>query len=647
MTKVTKYRSDLQVLRGLAILAVLLFHFREGFFPLGYLGVDVFFVLSGFVVTPLILRIFSSELDKSVFENLKRFYLRRFYRLAPAMGVTIIGSAILIFLFGSPADHQRFARQGIASLLLIGNFGAIRYSGDYFSPNPNPLLHTWSLSVEEQIYLVLPLILLVLLLKRHHVKIVATAIFTLITFISFLLFIYPQLLNIFFPGMGIEFLTKIAFYSPTSRIWQFSLGGLCFLLLGFDCRPLSKLARVASAVVIGILLILVDTKAGNFKSASILVSVVTFILIAAGNLNDIPRKCSDLLKWLGNRSYSIYLVHMPLMYLANYSPFFRTNSLRNQFLIGLVFLALSVICGSFIYSRIENAFRLPNSFSISKNSVSKLVILFLIFPFLLLTGVDSGARHNYWGLVRTIDQPLYAGDVDKDCMRQNDSTLSSPCVYHQKLGRETVLLIGDSHATHLSQALIDSASETDWMVAIWTHGHCPIQFSSSITNEVTPYCLTENLRMLDWVKSNRPKSIIVSQFVRNSSSQTDLRNGLDILANLVPNVLLVVNNPIFPDGNEFMILRPLVMKPYDPPKFFRQSDMLEVDKNASKSLGIWAQDNGIKVLDPESIFCSNGICTRYANGNWLYWDDDHFSLFGASLLKPQFREYLDSINRED
>jgi hypothetical protein len=153
--------------------------------------------------------------------------------------------------------------------------------------------------------------------------------------------------------------------------------------------------------------------------------------------------------------------------------------------------------------------------------------------------------------------------------------------------------------------------------------------------------------MLDWVKSNRPKSIIVSQFVRNSSSQTDLRNGLDILANLVPNVLLVVNNPIFPDGNEFMILRPLVMKPYDPPKFFRQSDMLEVDKNASKSLGIWAQDNGIKVLDPESIFCSNGICTRYANGNWLYWDDDHFSLFGASLLKPQFREYLDSINRED
>lgn len=145
----TKHRKDIQILRGLAVLAVVLFHSYERTFPLGYLGVDVFFVISGFVVTPLILRIFTRTTFRGKISSLKYFYERRFYRLAPALTVTLVLSAIAILLLGPIVDHQKFARQGIATLLLLGNFGAYRYSGDYFSPNPNPLIHTWSLSVEE------------------------------------------------------------------------------------------------------------------------------------------------------------------------------------------------------------------------------------------------------------------------------------------------------------------------------------------------------------------------------------------------------------------------------------------------------------------------------------------------------------------
>jgi peptidoglycan/LPS O-acetylase OafA/YrhL len=141
-----KYRKDIQVLRGIAVLAVVLFHAKESSFPLGYLGVDVFFVISGFVVTPLILRIFTDQENKEGrFSNLKSFYNSRFYRLAPALAVTLAISAISIFLLGPIDDHQRFALQGIATVLLVGNVGAYKYSGDYFSPNPNPLVHTWSL----------------------------------------------------------------------------------------------------------------------------------------------------------------------------------------------------------------------------------------------------------------------------------------------------------------------------------------------------------------------------------------------------------------------------------------------------------------------------------------------------------------------
>ena len=161
-----EYRVDIQSLRGLAVIAVVLFHSSESYFPLGYLGVDVFFVISGFVVTPLIVRVFLSQGTEihQPLSKLKEFFIGRFYRLAPAMAVTIVVSSVLIFLFAPVSEHSKFAKQGIASLFLLGNFGAFKYSGDYFSPNPNALVHLWSLSVEEQIYLLIPVILFIIAL---------------------------------------------------------------------------------------------------------------------------------------------------------------------------------------------------------------------------------------------------------------------------------------------------------------------------------------------------------------------------------------------------------------------------------------------------------------------------------------------------
>ena len=187
----TIYRRDIQALRGLAVLAVVLFHADENYFPLGYLGVDVFFVISGFVVTPLILRISTDQTNGGGrLSNLRYFYRRRFYRLAPALAVTLIISAISMFLLGPIIDHQRFARQGIATLLLVGNAGAYKYSwGDYFASNPNPLVHTWSLSVEEQIYIFLPLILIVILHNRRRLKKITAVVLGCISAISFASFL--------------------------------------------------------------------------------------------------------------------------------------------------------------------------------------------------------------------------------------------------------------------------------------------------------------------------------------------------------------------------------------------------------------------------------------------------------------------------
>ena len=315
-----KYRRDIQVLRGLAVLAVVLFHAKESYFPLGYLGVDVFFVISGFVVTPLILRIFTDQVNgEGRLSSLKIFYKRRFYRLAPALAVTLAISAVSIFLLGPINDYQRFARQGIATLLLVGNLGAYTYSGDYFSSNPNPLVHTWSLSVEEQIYIFLPLILMIILHNSRSLKKITAVALGVISALSFVSFLFPTILEPLYSRAGIALASQFSFYSPTDRIWQFTLGGLVFLLLDRYQNYIREIPKsIHLLTVIAVVMILFGPVHMNLKVSSILASLFAVIVILFKSLDVLPNSLIQRLVWVGDRSYSIYLVHMPLIYLAKY-----------------------------------------------------------------------------------------------------------------------------------------------------------------------------------------------------------------------------------------------------------------------------------------------------------------------------------------
>jgi hypothetical protein len=204
-------------------------------------------------------------------------------------------------------------------------------------------------------------------------------------------------------------------------------------------------------------------------------------------------------------------------------------------------------------------------------------------------------------------------------------------------------LIGDSHAGHISQAVIDAAQGVGWTSVIWTHGGCHVQFQRTFGEEVSDNCLNSNLEMLNWVEKYTPDAIIVSQYVKSDSSQIDLRDGLRQLRDLVPNILLIGNNPVFPDGEDFMVQRPIVMTPYKPAKYFDVSNMELVDIHSSTLLLNWASQAKIETLDLSSIFCSTTKCSRYSS-DWLYRDDDHFSIFGAKLTMPLFKSYLENLD---
>jgi len=606
---------------------------------LGYLGVDVFFVISGYVVTPLILRIFTEDVDGNGYlVNLKRFYTRRFYRLAPALSVTLAISSLVFFLIGPTNDHQRFARQGIATLLLMGNLGAYKYSwGDYFNPTPNPLVHTWSLSVEEQIYVFLPLILLMILPSIRNLKKAVVVIMVILMAISFISFMFPILLSPIYSRYGIQVASQFSFYSPIDRVWQFLLGGLGFLLQDrYQVHIRTRSSRRNLVSISTIFIVLFAPIYLDLKISSILASLFTLVAIALKSLNTLPNCLSNKLEWLGDRSYSIYLVHLPLIYIARYSPIMQVNNLEKPLIQTTIAVTTSVLLGAISYSAIENRFRYIGQENFTGfKLISATLALTLLIPLALFLTIDKGSKSQYWGLGENLQRPAYAQYIDTKCLRIEEAL---PCSYLNLGGAKTVLLIGDSHAGHISQAFIDAARVENWNAVVWVDS-CQIQFSRSDANSISENCLEKNLKMKSWILKNKPDAIIVSQYVHSSSSQTDLRKALTTLHRIVPNILLVENNPIFPrDPFNWTMLS--TMMQISPPKQVPEFQMIYTDKNASDNLAKWSKGNGILTVNFESLFCQLEVCHLYSNSGWLYYDDDHFSIAGARLTIPQLRKFL-------
>jgi peptidoglycan/LPS O-acetylase OafA/YrhL len=644
MTRQNEFRNDIQVLRGIALLSVVCFHAFEGVFPNGYLGVDVFFLISGFVITPQIIDVFAGNSGRA--GRLKIFYIRRFYRLIPALGAMVGFSALIIFLLGSPEDHERFARQGISTLLFGGNVGAYLFSQDYFSPNPNPLVHTWSLAVEQQFYIFLPLILCPFLLKKTEVNFRLLAGISLISLPSFVSFLFPVLLEPLYSRIGINLASQFSFYSTIDRVWQFALGSLAFLFLRTKRTLNLRLARI---VCISSALLMVVFLFGQLsfaqKTGSVFISMFTLIAIVYRSFDFLPGSLKLMMEWVGNRSYSLYLIHMPLLYLVKYSPtpVFRTGTSQVVATVGAV-LATFVL-GAMSFAKIESRFR--KSWTINSGisqSMLRVSFVSLLLPGCLFLLMDLGSRNNYWGLENDLGAPVAAWELDAGCGHFGE--LSEPCLVSKAGNQATMLLIGDSHATHLYPPLFESAYRNKLDAAIWTKGSCRVQFEQSNKKALTDECIEQNKNILIWVKENKPSVIVVSQYVMAESSQIDLRNALTLLKSFTPNVLLIENTPVFPDESRYMVRLPLVYPRYEPPKTFPRSKMLLKDVSASAELGKWARRNQIDTMDLSPLFCSRSFCNRYSEDGWLYSDEDHLSLVGAKLAEKQFDDYFQDVFRD-
>ena len=431
MQRQTTYRGDIDGLRAVAVVAILLFHLDPAALPGGFVGVDVFFVISGYLITGQIL----AHGERFSFRH---FYLRRLLRLYPALVLVVAATLVAGYLRLSPADFRSLAASALAAVFGVSNIWFLA-DIDYFNPETafRPLLHTWSLGVEEQFYLVWPLLLTVLSGRRVRFAILISGVLAVALALAVA---GPHLAG-----------PSAAFYLMPFRIHQFALGAVLHVLVAAPLLSARAAGRV-QALCLGLLVVVFAVPdAGPWRplhAFGLVACLATAAVIGLGSVAPLRVLSAAPVRLVGRWSYSIYLVHWPLIVFA------RDIKVVPLGLPDLVALfAASVLLGGVLHVLVEQRLRLRGATHRLAPSALRLRLSVLgvaagvTAAAAVAVVASNGAPGRIGkGRVQTADGDLtFAGDV---CNAKR-----SVCAFGDRASSRIVHVIGDSHAMNLFHGL--------------------------------------------------------------------------------------------------------------------------------------------------------------------------------------------------
>jgi len=612
------YRPDIDGLRGIAVLLVLIFHFN--LFDLGkagFIGVDVFFVISGYLIS----RIIWGEIDRGTF-RLPRFYARRVRRLAPPLIATqcvVFAAACVIMM---PSELSNLAKEGIASQLYVSNFFYWR-TLDYFGfqATSSVFLHTWSLAVEEQFYLLYPALMLLIrkIAPRHRYPVIIA-----ITAISFAL-------NM----MLVDTKPELTFYLLPTRAWELLAGAL--LAAGENKVPLGHRSRaltgLAGASFIGLALFLYSPGTSFPGTFALLPVVGAVCLILAGRT---PGATATALSWrplnlTGRISYSLYLVHWPIKVFLPLVVLDVTHAWR-WFGFGLSF-ALAII----FYLCVEYPVRHGSMLRSSRATIAAYVAVtagvVLLFGHVLSSG----------GLPRRFDQRTLAiasavNDADtktREC-KLGIAQAQPACTLGASGVPRSWLIVGDSHAQALSGAIdlwLRGRGESGLLV--YAPGCVPLRgfggpncdhFAAAIRG----LSLSPEVRRIFLVSTWR--QLIESSLV--DANKNSLR-PVEARAAFVRSLNTSLDQARA-DGREMFIWMPLPTAKKNIPLALARSEALGLDWDIATTAGQHRSEyrffydavrqSGSKlggVVDAAAVLCASGKCRTVVGGRPIYHDNGH------------------------
>jgi peptidoglycan/LPS O-acetylase OafA/YrhL len=495
-----RHRSDIDGLRAVAVLLVVLFHARAAGFEAGFVGVDVFFVISGFLITRLIV----DEIEETGQLSLTRFWARRIRRLAPALALVSIAVAVASFFINSPLRWGQVASDAAASSLYISNVVFASRAAGYFEQSvPSPLLHTWSLAVEEQFYLLWPLAILSIFFVTSRAS---GKLRGILKWLVPLACVASFGISVLLSYRG----TPWAYYSLPTRWWQIGIGAtLGVWLTGERSRHLSRHLSMwlgitgACGLVASLILIRPTTPYPGF--AALGPSVSTAALLAASNGGFVQRVLSTrALQWLGERSYSWYLWHWPVLAFA--ATLAVDGSIASRVAVAIVSLVPAMLS----YSFVEHPVRFGPRFTVGLRP-SYLVGAVCVTCGLLAAGLLAAAeraqlRDPYFRVLRDAVSARSADYKLESCTGVDPHDCGGA-------GGPMVMLIGDSHAAHWLPAVSAAVEKLGGRLAVRAYGSCPpwrVQVAVVRTGRPSEACRAFSQETDKIIERTRPSMVIVA-----------------------------------------------------------------------------------------------------------------------------------------
>lgn len=653
------YRADLEGLRAIAILLVVAAHAGIPWLRGGFVGVDVFFVLSGFLITGLLVQE-ASTIGRIRFAE---FYVRRLRRLLPALMTMLLVVCVLGALFLAPMEQRAQSSAASMAALWLSNIHFAFAHLDYFSPGTetNLFLHTWSLGVEEQFYLIWPA-LLVWLLGRDGQRGVmrlktgmAIVLLASLTACIWLSYKAPQL----------------AFYMMPLRAWQFSAGALAWLYFKVPDPSTAKQSWVHHPVLrhaagwagLGAIAL-----AGTLFSADITYPGAYALLPTLGAVGVIAAGCTTThatdvsrwlswrpLQWIGKVSYSWYLWHWPILLLGHAV----TGSNAPVYRAFWVLLSLGLACISYLF--IESPIRSQRHWlSRPRMAIIGALALMLVANSLCLRWYNhafdkmhSSAMQRY--VMARQDAPVI---YRMGCDDWYHSAEVRICGFGSTAAMHTAVLIGDSHAGQWFPAVKKAFDRPGWRLLVLTKSSCPMVdepfFYSRIGREYK-ICATWRKRALDQIVSLKPDMVLISSAINRQFTKSQWIDGTSkVLARLSPavgHVYLLRDTPKLPfDGPNCLAEHAGRPAWFDLQRVCRTQINNPHADQVFQWLGQAANHfANVSLLNLDSSICPKGICSAEHDGTVVFRDSQHLTASFAASLGPVLAEKLNIVtsNSED
>jgi peptidoglycan/LPS O-acetylase OafA/YrhL len=649
------YRPDVQALRGVAVLLVVAFHAWPGALPGGYVGVDVFFVISGYLIT----RLLRGEIEATGRIDFRAFYARRIRRLLPAAALVIVTTTVLVTLSYSPLEVREFAPTAIAAAVYLSNVWFAFLSVDYLQEgvHRNLLLHTWSLGVEEQFYVVWPLLIAASALPFRSAG-GLRGIAWMVAGVCVLSFGCCLWLTIT--------LQNWAFFSLPTRAWELGVGAAA-TLLERRARALDGTTRRA-IVLAGLLCILTAGFAFSARTrfpgyAALLPVAGAFMIVIAGAADAGARAVGVLrsgpLRRIGDLSYSWYLWHWPVLILV-----FDRWPTMDRNVVAIAGVGVSLGLARLTYVFVENPVRNHPALR-ARPARAFVVAMLLTIGTVSVVGVNrfAASRGDEAGRHRTMEQaamdrPRLYGEK---CFASALETDPRECVYGAANGKRTITLIGDSHAAQWFPAIEQLALARGLRLAVFVKAACPFA-------EVEPFdpklnrsyveCTQWRERVFQRIAQQRPVLVIAANssfydaFVgRDSEAQARWRRGLeaslDKLGRVSGHVAVIRDTP----RPGFHV--PACLARADPRGgkrvslcTFRLSESMLADAVNVERAAAGGRAN-VSLIDLTEVICASATCEVERDGVVLFHDSQHLSATFVRSLTDTLLSRLPDAARAD